>query len=807
MTILFCFRTNRYIFHPNTGSLSKLLLLLRQVKQGNEEKVQMKLCQEISLQSSKVAEDLTCSRHYMTVTPSSIYFDPRFLVFEFTYSIMLRRGQVILVNKFMSALRQNTSMCHQMIMGAGKTTVVAPLLALMLADGKSLVTQVVPHALLEFSRGVMREKFSAVVRKAIFTFSFDRSSAITKDLYMKLVKAKDSRAIICATPTSVKSLMLKLIEMLRQLEAAKSAAKRTRPSFFSLSKAARRAKDSQIIKELKVNPEDVYYCVEILKLFKAGVLLLDEVDLLLHPLKSELNWPIGNREMIDFTKSKLGMGLRWQIQWHLLDAIFYATDKKMTVGFRDSREAIIILDQITAAINRGISKKMIQKTPHLVLLERKFYHDELKQLMARWMLLYLRSKRLPTVDDRHLISYLVNGPTKDRQAAQACSVALSDDFMRMINLGHDLLRTLIPHVLSKINRVTFGLLSKTELKQFMENDPNISLTRQLAAVPFVGKDVPSQASQFAHPDIVIGLSLLAYRYEGLRMSDFMNVLEELREQLESEVGPIHKRPSYMRWVYWVEEAGAKVRGLKEDPKKESSKDTESSEPIEIQEVSTEEFLSKPFIAGGRRADEIWPIHLLDLRDEQHMSVTFNLLRKLPQVVEYYLDTFVFPLVLEHHLEKISTSGQDLGGDMMFGRRVGFSGTPSDLLPEELGKCQFDEGVDGQIINYLTSDSIVASRLLSSDWTVTKILDDIATNNPPFHCLIDTGALITGMSNYEVAKYLLSHGLPAQFDGVVFLDHKDRQMILLRHGMNVVRMNQSGIPTHRRFTFYDQIHTT
>lgn len=38
-----------------------------------------------------------------------------------------------------------------------------------------------------------------------------------------------------------------------------------------------------------MNPEDVYYCVEILKLFKEGVLLLDEVDLILHPLKSELN--------------------------------------------------------------------------------------------------------------------------------------------------------------------------------------------------------------------------------------------------------------------------------------------------------------------------------------------------------------------------------------------------------------------------------------------------------------------------------------------------------------------------------------
>jgi hypothetical protein len=147
-------------------------------------------------------------------------------------------------------------------------------------------------------------------------------------------------------------------------------------------------------------------------------------------------------------------------------------------------------------------------------------------------------------------------------------------------------------------------------------------------------------------------------------------------------------------------------------------------------------------------------------------------------------------------------------EMLFGRRVGFSGTPSDLLPEELGQCHYDEGVDGQIIHYLTSESIVSSRFLTADWTVAKLLDDVATANPPFHVLLDCGALVTGMSNYDVAKYLLTHGLPASdFDGVVFLDHKDRKMILMRSGMTVVRLNQSGCPPHRRFSFYDQIHTT
>lgn len=781
------------------------MLLVRQVKSTNDHAQSVRISKEIKLQASKVAADIANERHFMKMSvtnPNFIEFDPRYLVFEFTYSLMLRKSQVILVNKFLESLRNGQSMCHQMIMGAGKTTVVTPLLALMLADGKSLVTQVVPHALLDFSRGVMREKFAAVVRKPVFTFHFNRGSSITKDLYLKLCKARDSRAVICATPTSIKSFMLKFVEMMKILEEDKFGRSGTRQpgnngffGNFSLSAIARRFRDQSEMVQTQVNPEDIYYCSEILKLFRSGVLLLDEVDLLLHPLKSELNWPIGLKDPIDYSRNKLGIGLRWDMQWHLLDAIFYHSQKKMSVAFKDSREAISILESISAVIIQGIASKAMQHTPHLVLLNRSFYNKELKPLMARWMLLYLRNKRLPSVDAKHLLSYMMVGPLKDKQAASAVQVALDDEYMKMLNLSHDLLRNFIPHVIGKINRVSFGLLSKQDLKNSQEK--NVSLARRLAAIPFIGKDIPSRASQFSHPDIVIGLTILAYRYEGLRLTDFENILLELREKLDSEFGPYHKRPSALRYKKWVEEAGGKVRGPRESQQNGMDNADDASA-----------YMRAPMgRAGGRGADDIWPLHLLDLKDENHMSVTYNLLRNIPQVMQYYLDQFVFPLTMEHHHEKISASGQDLGGEMMFSRRVGFSGTPSDLLPEELGQCQYDEGVDGQILDFLTSESIVSSRVMDGEWSVKKLLDIIATANPPYHALLDCGALITGMSNFEVAKYLLTNGLSNEFDGVVFLDHKDRKMILMRHGMNVVRLNQSGIPPTRRFSFYDQIHTT
>lgn len=50
--------------------------------------------------------------------------------------------QVSLIGRFMSKATTGQSMCHQMIMGAGKTTVVAPTLGLLLADGQRLVMEV-----------------------------------------------------------------------------------------------------------------------------------------------------------------------------------------------------------------------------------------------------------------------------------------------------------------------------------------------------------------------------------------------------------------------------------------------------------------------------------------------------------------------------------------------------------------------------------------------------------------------------------------------------------------------------------------
>eukprot|EP00666_Eupelagonemidae_sp_cell4sb_P018014 gene18014-biopygen13061 len=93
------------------------------------------------------------------VTPATrgrqdcFWADPRFLVFEFMADVILRKQQVHMICAFMDRLqpvgkRPGRSSVWQMLMGAGKTTIVTPILCLLQADGSKLITSVVPGALL-----------------------------------------------------------------------------------------------------------------------------------------------------------------------------------------------------------------------------------------------------------------------------------------------------------------------------------------------------------------------------------------------------------------------------------------------------------------------------------------------------------------------------------------------------------------------------------------------------------------------------------------------------------------------------------
>jgi hypothetical protein len=668
------------------------------------------------------------------------------------------------------------------------------LVALILSEtyeiGEEGITcQIVPKPLLEFSRTVLRERFSALLVKPIYTFEFSRFNVVDEQLLKKIKVAAKYRGILISHPTAIKAFMLKFVELLNIVDASRIDASYTQAEVVSCKK-------------------QIEICQQILQLFRKGNLLLDEVDLILHPLKSELNFPVGKKDILDFTRSKLyGSGLRWEIPFRLINALLMKSMSMKLTSFENSREAAMILQNLSSVLKRGMELKFIQHIPHLVLLNAEFYHSDLKPLLIKWMVLWIDSLSHSNLSSKSVLDFLSNEKRDISSKLTKQQVdLLDDDLVKLLNLSYDWLHTYFPFILSKVDRVSYGLLSATDLERALRIDHRMPKSRKLTAVPFVGKDVPSQSSEFAHPDIVIGLTILAFRYEGLRKSDFLVIMKALQQELWKETGTVHKRPSARLFQEWVSLAGGRVRGSTKKIRLPLSQEEQFLE-FEEKDVASEVVLAD--MKKDEEAPEIWPLHLIDLNDPEQFEPCYSLLFSLSQLSYHYLSQFVFPTVMKRQSMKLSASGQSLGGQMIFSRRIGFSGTPSELVPLEFNGCNYEKGSDGKMLHFLTSEhiaSFVDGFELVKEWSIRSLLDLVANSVPQFHALIDTGALITGMSNYDVALYLLTKGL-VNMDGVVFLDDEDRKVILLRNGLHVVPLDKCGIPLEKRFTFYDHIHTT
>ena len=83
-------------------------------------------------------------------------------------------------------------------------------------------------------------------------------------------------------------------------------------------------------------------------------------------------------------------------------------------------------------------------------------------------------------------------------------------------------------------------------------------------------------------------------------------------------------------------------------------------------------------------------------------------------MHWHLEQTVFPTYTQHQRIKLSASGQELGGSMLFPGRIGFSGTPSDLLPLDLGRCGYELGSDGHMLHVLTDEKVVVAEFVERE---------------------------------------------------------------------------------------------
>ncbi|KAJ8548740.1 hypothetical protein ON010_g10931 [Phytophthora cinnamomi] len=685
---------------------------------------------KMTRQASRDLAGMLLSKRYYLHGPtegggsSGWRFDPRFLVFEYVFDILLRGRQVQMIDSFLTSLEKGNSRVQQMIMGAGKTTVVGPLLTYILADKEHLVTHVMPTALLEQSRQVLRSRFSnRVLRKRIFTFEFDRAisddPAAALQMYTKLDRARRHGDVVCASPESIKSMMLKLVELLHSLDESSDIIE------LPLTSASQNIRRLRGVLEDRSEMADELH--KTLRLWQSGILIMDEVDVLLHPLRSELNFPIGNKFPIDLAAN------RWELPIYLIDAVLAPPNT--------SKDPSGLVPRLHAVLDEGYAAHTLQRFPHLVLLDMEFYEARMLPLLSEiaieWLLKLFRMGKMEVSVDR--IKYYLECPRTelhtDTKLRADIEHGLSESSIKLLNLARDWLRTILPHVLSKINRVSYGLLrGEHQAAAASGNSGGNAHSRLMLAVPFIGKDVPSRSSEFAHPDVLIGLTILAYRYEGIRVSDLVRIVSQLKQDFSRQLGPRDQRPACAMFREWVRTGLAALSSEKQEA------------------------------SGG-----VLPLPLFQLRDSAQVARLHFLVAKLAGVVYYYVRQHVFPSCMNFQKLKISACGHELGSNSLFAKRIGFSGTPSNLLPMDLGECYYEPRSDGSIFEALTNKT---------------------------HCF----------DNQEVAAFLLAE-LPTEMEGVVYLDEDDRQMILLRDHNAPMPLVQCGLSPSKRFTFYDQVHTT
>ena len=409
----------------------------------------------------------------------TLHIDPRLLVFEFVSAFMLRTRQIELAFDFMQKIKDGVCSVQQMVMAAGKTSVITPLLALLLS-GDRFVTCVCPAELLNQSRSEIRKKFSSILKKKVVTFTFSRESSleILKSMSSKIAEAELENSVVCATPQSVKSALLKFAEIGLKLQSstkditdqasAKAVLKlarseldealkrssyddfvaerdlelhreiamadteirkamaegwpETQPNNYlklyrnleSLTakskmpvdplekikfeqesqKAVHDAKSALQRAETLVKDSDsiemVDHLKKILSTWKkpSSIALFDEVDVIMHPLKSEMIFPIGHQEdlpMTDLARDRARFNLPIHVIVMMLQAAS-SPDVPLSTGKGD----FATMRTLCQNISEGIRCKSIQRKVHprpafdeIICLDPVFYTEKLKPALGK----------------------------------------------------------------------------------------------------------------------------------------------------------------------------------------------------------------------------------------------------------------------------------------------------------------------------------------------------------------------------------------------------------------------------------------
>ncbi|KAJ3323645.1 hypothetical protein HDU76_013577 [Blyttiomyces sp. JEL0837] len=310
------------------------------------------------------------------------------------------------------------------------------------------------------------------------------------------------------------------------------------------------------------------------------------------------------------------------------------------------------------------------------------------------------------------------------------------------------------HVLQLRNSVDFGLDNGRRKKRM--------------AVPYTSADVPSDRAEFSHPDICLFLTILAYYYAGLTNAQMEEAIQKLLK-----LSKVSQEAHYRRWYNQVQDR-----------------------------LSEEE------------RNSINECKKIDLTNRIQFQLLCKTYRYTMETINFWLRNCVFPTDTKQFPGRISASPWDLAATV----GTGFSGTNDNslLYPQQVRqndpKIDIVLGTNGYMLDRLLQHpmrcEVLSSTTESKD--VWKALLDFCIVRKA-SALIDTGSLLAGTCNSEVAKYLITHkDFDAGFEGVVYFDTTANGggtwTVLERESCRVMVKELSSIRERDAFVVFDDART-
>ncbi|KAK6855591.1 hypothetical protein PG995_007742 [Apiospora arundinis] len=288
--------------------------------------------------------------------------------------------------------------------------------------------------------------------------------------------------------------------------------------------------------------------------------------------------------------------------------------------------------------------------------------------------------------------------------------------------------------------------------------------RDPIAVPYLAKGVPSEQSEYGHCDVAILLTCLSFYHGGLNQT-------QTREAIEQVLKSDDPASLYEKWI-----------------------------------------------------DETLPQYLRDWRslnvdDPQQLAQIWTCVRYHIPVIDYYLNTFVFPRHAKQFKVKIQSNGWDLPlvssrsgvvENVRFKGTTGFSGTndnktllPLNIKQEDLGPLSH---TNAEVITYLLQPRSrkyfqIADR---AGGRLPEVEFLRMLSHFGYRILIDAGASILEMDNYTLATTWLQVD---SFAEVALYFEGDKPMIVSKQGAKTPLLatpyadNLDGV-----LVYLDEVHT-